>query len=101
MPSFSENEPSDEESQISVPVWAHGGFRCEQWYAVGSQKSPRHVILTFSVEPDGSVKDVALSQSSGSDKIDADAIACLQERRYHPAKQHGKPIEYRLTESMY
>jgi TonB family protein len=100
-PSFGDNPSPDEDSQISVPVWAHGGFRCEQWYAAGSQKSPRHVILTFSVEPDGSVKDVTLSQTSGSEKIDADAVECLKQRRYQPAKQHGEPIEYRLTESLY
>ena len=101
MPTFGENDPPDEDNQISVPVWARGGFRCEQWYAAGSQKPPHHAILTFSVEPDGAVKDVALVQSSGSEKIDADAIDCLKQRRYQPAKQHGQPIEYRLTESLY
>jgi TonB family protein len=100
-PAFATSEPEDQDNQVSVPVWARGGFRCEQWYAVGSQKPPHHAILTFSVGRDGSVKDVALTQSTGSDKIDADAIQCLQQRHYQSAKQHGEAIEYRLTETLY
>ncbi|HEY4115250.1 MAG TPA: TonB family protein [Rhizomicrobium sp.] len=92
---------SDSADVVSVPVWSKGGFRCEGWYAAGSQKPARAVILAFTVAADGSVQNVRKLQGSGSDKVDVDAVECLQERHYQPAKQHGKPVEFQLTDSLY
>jgi len=101
--SWAEGDPdeSDANNVIMVPVWARGGAQCEMWYAIGSKRPARSVLLTASVETDGSVKDVTVIQSSGNTDIDADAVKCLGQRHYKPATQHGKPIEYRLTEALY
>jgi TonB family protein len=92
---------SDSADVVSVPVWSKGGFRCEGWYAAGSQKPARAVILAFTVASDGSVQNVRKLQGSGSDKVDADAVECLQERHYQPATQHGQLVEFQLTDSLY
>jgi periplasmic protein TonB len=86
---------------MSVPVWARGGFSCEQWHSLGSSKPEHPVVLTFFVEPDGSVKDVTVAQSSGHPDIDKDAVDCLSERHYIPAKQGGEPVEVHISDFLY
>ena len=101
--SWQEGDPdeSDANDVIMVPEWTRGGAQCETWYAIGSKRPARSVLLTASVGADGSVKDVTVIQNSGNADIDADAVKCLGQRHYKPATQHGKPVEYRLTEALY
>ena len=85
---------------VTVPVWAHGGFTCERWHA-GSDRPPHAAVLTFFVEPDGSTKDITITQSSGRDDVDKDAVECLGERHYNPATRDGTPIEVHITDWLY
>jgi len=88
------------DGEVSVPQWDHGGFACEDWYT-GTSRPAHAVVMTFFVEPDGSVKDVTVSQSSGNPDIDQDAVKCLSQRHYIPAKEDGKPIEVHISDWLY
>jgi TonB family protein len=92
-------KPATKDGKPVEVSWKEG--ECEAWYAIGSKRPARSVLLTFSVETDGSVKDTAVIQSSGNPDIDADAVKCLGQRHYRPATQQGKPVQYRLTEALY
>jgi TonB family protein len=83
-----------------VPKWERGGFICEHDH-FGSQAPPKPVILSFSVEPDGSVEDIAVVRSSGEPATDKDAVHCLGERHYVPAKQDGTPVEVHISDWVY
>ena len=50
-------------------------------------------VLSFKIGPDGSVKDVTVSQSSGFPELDEAAIPCAQNWEYKPAMQNGQPVE--------
>jgi protein TonB len=54
-------------------------------------------VVTFKVEPDGSVKDVTIVESSGHDALDQAAIPCAQTFEYKPALQNGQPVESSVT----
>lgn len=47
----------------------------------------------FKVMPDGSVSDVTIAKSSGSDRLDAATITCVGKWRYKPATTDGSAIE--------
>jgi TonB family protein len=100
-PDAAAQNEADARRMVTVPVWAYGGQSCEQWHAVGSSKPERPAIFAFYVEPDGSVKNISMVQSSGHPDIDKDALECLGERHYQPAKQDGKPIEVRISDWLY
>jgi TonB family protein len=93
-------ENTEKSSLISVPVWQRGGYACVGWHT-GSRLPPHNVIMGFFVQVDGTVRDVQISQSSGDPEADADAVKCLGERHYKPAKQDGKPIEVHISDWMY
>lgn len=50
-------------------------------------------LVAFKIEPDGSVKDITVAQSSGYDDFDNAAMACASNWRYLPARQNGVPVE--------
>jgi TonB family protein len=87
-------------AMISVPIWKRGGYSCIGWHT-GSKLPPHNVVMSFFVETDGSVKDVTVSQSSGDAEADSDAVKCLSERHYEPAKQDGKPLEVHISDWLY
>jgi len=70
---------------------------CEQWH----RDAPRGVLVAFDVEPDGSVKNATVAESSGDPATDKDAIDCVSQRTYKPATRDGKPVEIRLTASLF
>jgi TonB family protein len=45
--------------------------------------------LTFHIEPDGGVKDVAVTKSSGIDGLDQAAANCVAQWHYNPAMRNG------------
>jgi protein TonB len=49
--------------------------------------------ISFHVEPDGSVKDVVVTKSSGFDALDQVAAECATQWQYKPAMRNGQPIE--------
>ena len=89
------SDPSKITRVISYPVRKDHHGSCEGWHAAHG------VSLAFYVEPDGSVKDVTVLQSSGDAAIDKDAIDCVSGRAYRPAMRDGQPIEVRLTARLY
>jgi protein TonB len=48
---------------------------------------------SFKVMADGSVSDVTVAKSSGSDRLDAATIKCVGHWRYKPATQDGAAVE--------
>jgi protein TonB len=48
---------------------------------------------SFKVMPDGSVSNVTIAKSSGSDRLDAATIKCVGRWRYKPATQEGQAVE--------
>ena len=48
--------------------------------------------ISFTVETDGSVKDVQVVDSSGHDALDQAAIPCASTWQYKPAMQDGAPV---------
>jgi len=51
------------------------------------------VRVTYRVGTDGSVKDVAIAQSSGFPWLDGATVTCAEFFHYFPATQNGKPTE--------
>jgi len=70
---------------------------CEQWH----RDSPRGVLVAFDVEPDGSVKNAAVAESSGNPAVDKDAVDCVSQRTYKPTTRDGEPVEIRLTSELF
>jgi TonB family protein len=70
---------------------------CESWH----QNAPRGVLVAFDVEPDGSVKNASVAQSSGDAAVDKDAVDCVSRREYKPATRDGEPVEIRLTAELF
>ena len=50
------------------------------------------VTLAFTITDTGTVADPKVASSSGYAELDAAALACVQDWRYHPAMQNGQPI---------
>jgi TonB family protein len=50
-------------------------------------------IVSYNIATDGSVRDVTVAASSGSERLDAAAMACASARRYPPATVDGKPVQ--------
>ena len=51
-------------------------------------------VVGYRITTQGTVKDLRILESSGSERLDAATIACLANWRYHPAtNEKGEPIE--------
>jgi len=49
--------------------------------------------LAFKIQTDGSVTNVTVAKSSGSERLDNAAVSCAERWRYKPAIQEGNPVE--------
>lgn len=47
----------------------------------------------FHIEPEGSVKDLFIIETSGNNLIDRKLASCILQFKYIPAMQNGKPVE--------
>lgn len=81
---------------VQGPARTNWHYSCESW-----QYHNNGVLLAYNVDPEGSVKDISVLNSSGNAEEDADAIKCIAKRAYRPAMQNGRPVEVRLTERLY
>jgi len=54
-------------------------------------------VVSFKIEPDGSVKDISVVQSSGYPDLDDAATPCVSTWQYKPAMQNGQPVETTWT----
>ena len=52
------------------------------------------VLLEILIQPDGSVGEVRLKQSSGYPRLDKTAIRAIKKWRYIPAREGDTPVEY-------
>lgn len=59
------------------------------------------VTLNFIVEPDGSVADPIVEDSSGIKEFEKAAITSILKTRYRPATLDGKPIQQCATQQVY
>ena len=54
-------------------------------------------VACFLIEPDGSVKNVNIIETSGNPDLDLATISCVSKFRYKPATSDGQPIEFPWT----
>jgi len=80
---------------VSTPVSVGRAHTCQQNYPEVSVRLNEEGVttLSFKVMTDGSVSNVAVAKSSGSDRLDNAAISCAGKWRYKPATQDGNPVE--------
>jgi len=68
---------------------------CVKFYPEAALKTNAQgtTLVSFKIEPDGSVKDPAVVNSSGNADLDWAAVTCVSSWRYKPAIQNGRPAE--------
>jgi TonB family protein len=49
-------------------------------------------VLSFTIAEDGTVKNIAVAESSGYDELDKATIECVSKFQYRPVKQNGRPV---------
>lgn len=82
--------------QLSSPASIGRPHSCGQEYPALSLRLGEQgtTVLSFHIGVDGSVKDLAVATSSGSQRLDEAAIKCASRWRYKPAMgESGAPIE--------
>jgi protein TonB len=80
---------------VSTPVSIGRPHSCLQNYPPMSQKLGEEgtTKLSFHIMTDGSVTNVAVAGSSGSERLDSAAVTCVGHWRYKPATQDGQAVE--------
>ncbi len=80
---------------VSTPVSIGRPHTCQQNYPEVSVRLNEEgtTTLSFHVMTDGSVSNVSVAKSSGSDRLDNAAVSCAQRWRYKPATQDGNAME--------
>jgi len=80
---------------ISSPASIGRKHECQSNYPAISQRLGEEGVITvaFHIAVDGSVKDVSILNSSGSERLDNAALACVPNWRYTPAIEAGHPVE--------
>lgn len=79
---------------VSTPVGI-GKHSCIQNYPEVSVRLNEEgtTTLSFKIMADGSVSNMTVAKSSGSDRLDNAAVSCAGKWRYKPATQDGTAIE--------
>ena len=80
---------------VSTPVSIGRAHSCLDRYPEVSVRLNEEgtTTLSFKVMTDGSVSNVTVAKSSGSDRLDNAAITCAERWKYKPASQDGSPVE--------
>jgi TonB family protein len=89
-------------AEVTPPTWLDGpALTCMNYFPPGTMQANAQgsTQVVFIVDTGGSVRDVHVSQSSGSAALDQASIACAQHFRYRPAKRAGilEPVEWSAT----
>ena len=82
--------------EITNPQAIGGPHECSaRWYPRSAVQHgvEGYVGVSFDIETDGAVTNVAVVQSSGSLELDGAAEACVSKFRYQPAKRDGSAIK--------
>ena len=79
---------------ISSPASIGRPHTCMQNYPPISQRLGEEgvTLLAFTVTTDGSVANITVAKSSGSERLDSAAVACATSWRYKPAIQANQPV---------
>jgi periplasmic protein TonB len=80
---------------VSTPVSIGRAHSCLDRYPEVSVRLNEEgtTTLSFHVMPDGSVSNITVAKSSGSDRLDNAALSCAERWKYKPASQDGNPME--------
>jgi TonB family protein len=82
-------------STIAPPQPAGGPHECRTHYpreaVLGKEEGI--TVLSFNIDREGRVNNVAVSQSSGYAVLDQASISCVAAWTYTPAMQNGQPAE--------
>ncbi|HWA88997.1 MAG TPA: TonB family protein [Rhizomicrobium sp.] len=80
---------------VSTPVSVGRAHTCLQNYPEVSVRLNEEgtTTLSFKVTTEGTVTDVSVAKSSGSDRLDNAAVACAAKWHYKPATNDGTPVE--------
>lgn len=81
--------------QISSPASIGRVHTCGSEYPALSVRLGEQgtTLLSFHIAVDGSVKDLAVANSSGSQRLDDAAVNCAARWRYKPAIENNQPVE--------
>jgi len=97
MPSMpGQNPPLPQSMPQSVPAKRIENHACKSSHTpVNLARIPAEgtTTLSYRIGTDGTVKDVAVTRSSGIDALDKAAAECVATWRFSPAMQNGKPVE--------
>jgi protein TonB len=79
---------------ISSPASIGRPHTCMQNYPPISQRLGEEgvTLLAFTVTTDGSVSNITVAKSSGSERLDSAAVSCATSWRYKPAIEAGHPV---------
>ncbi len=99
--------PKPQAPPTTTPVSVGKAHECQSKYPALAMRLGHEgtVMVGMTVEPDGSVSNVHVLQSSGHDELDQGAVSCASSWRYKPSTQSGQPVaaewkasvKYRLT----
>jgi periplasmic protein TonB len=91
-----QNKVPAQVKQLSSPASIGRPHTCGQEYPALSLRLGEQgtTLLAFHIAVDGSIKDVSVATSSGSERLDEAAVKCASRWRYKPAiGESGAPIE--------
>jgi len=79
---------------ISSPASIGRPHTCQQDYPAISKRlgETGTTLLAFQIGTDGSISNISVANSSGSQRLDEAAVACAASWRYKPAIQSGVPV---------
>lgn len=80
---------------VSTPVSIGRPHSCLDRYPEVSVRLNEEgtTTLSFKVMADGSVSNITVAKSSGSDRLDNAALSCAERWKYKPASQDGNAVE--------
>ena len=80
----------------SYPASIGRAHTCLQNYPPVSQRLGEEGVslLSFTINTDGSISNISVAKSSGSDRLDSAAMSCAAHWRYKPAVDKGQPIAW-------
>jgi protein TonB len=99
--------PKPQAPAVTAPASVGKAHECQSKYPPLAMRLGHEgtVGLGLTIEPDGSVSNAHVTQSSGHDELDQGAVSCASSWHYKPAMQNGQPVavpwpvsvKYKLT----
>jgi len=87
--------PKPQAPAISAPASIGRAHECgSRFYPPLATRLGHQGVTTigFTIQPDGSVTNVHVTESSGHDELDQAAVPCAERWQYKPAMQNGQPV---------